>query len=103
VAIGQNEPALRVDDESGRLRRRVTTPEAIRSSVCAQFADRSMSSGGCESAGAGASAGIGAGTGAGEPTGDGGSGVESDGAAPTCVEIRTSDNQSELRDMLDTA
>ena len=110
MAIGQNEPALGVDDEPGRLRRgvplRIERPHAVDlnrdhaggdalESVCAQFADRSTSSGGGETAG---TAGDSAGTGA--ATAGGGVAVESEGPAQPCVESRTRDNQSELRDIL---
>src|ERR1700684_3114452 len=67
----------------------------MRSSVCAQFADRSTSSGGGETAG---TAGDSAGTGA--ATAGGAVAVESEGPAPPCVESRKRDNQRETREIL---
>src|SRR5580692_7031408 len=72
----------------------VTTPEAIRSSVCAQLADRSMSSGTAETGGIG---GVSSGTGTGAPAADGGGAVLPEGPAQTCADRRTSDNHTELR------
>src|SRR5580658_3389707 len=66
----------------------------MRSSVCAQLADRSTSSGGGETVGT-----TGASAGAGAAIAGGGLAVESEGPAQPCVASRTRDNQSELRDI----